>query len=462
MLSAHSLTHCLEAMCFILGLTLKTSGYPTGVSSCVMNGIVRNNGEMWSPINTGLAKNLCLTCVCKMGNTKCKRCESTAMYGHTASSEGIGVTGQTEKHPNLFSFKVSTNSGGWPTDNENVGSAVPRKNSVCFENGVYHRHGETFSGKNYQQISLDRSVCRQCACVAGETYCRTKLCLPIACPQPDFTDKDCCPVCTDRTMPNFPVQVDGGLQIPKTENRLPGGDIRHPFMQTLTKDSLNPNQFCTFAGKDHRSGDTWKAELPQANKKICIECSCENGEVKCKMPKCDIVRSQETCESPEKNRCCPRCETTHKSLKRVQENNMDNKTSCIAVYQFVNTIGNTSSVDKHNSTEHFDNVLAVHLPTSVRIYNWSINTDLKQREVLTLRQSTYERFAEEKRLRGVFQPIGYTSEYQLRLFQRKEGLWNKRCRRICSVRLRKILKALRLKPTGDECQNTLLKSSTDT
>nr|XP_039251323.1 chordin-like protein 1 [Styela clava] len=208
-------------------------------------------------------------------------------------------------------------------------------------------------------------------------------------------------------------------------------------------------------------GDWWKATLPILGDLKCVECTCMNGEVKCKVPKC-VDDELLPCAKPvtENGKCCASCPirqymgykpyysstvdnnkhflsvATPAPLKTSEQSKCDKKVHPI-LYRFV-----------HKATKRSkDQAIAVRLGDSVEVYNWTLNKDDNphRRHVIRMRVSNFKRYMKMSSMSGSYQLWSATTEGRLRKFEEREERWSTSCKSNCERRLMRIVTKMLLK-----------------
>uniref|UniRef100_H2Z3U8 VWFC domain-containing protein n=1 Tax=Ciona savignyi TaxID=51511 RepID=H2Z3U8_CIOSA len=298
-------------------------------------------------------------------------------------------------------------------------SRVPKKNG-CFSESRFRQNGEVFP---MGVSNMYQATCSMCACVDGNVYCRTKTCGPFRCPRPVSSSNDCCLVC--------PTEDTATVSV--------------------SRPTVSTRLSCKSGETVHESGAVWKPNVPSMSN-ACVQCSCENGDIRCRIPKCPEVK----CAYPilPEDRCCRVCPTTTSPPRTTSTPPPSACEGELQLSQFIPIPGTPQEhqIDfsfrlnkTYNSTVPslpVGIVISVKLPRTFLVYDWMIDSGDKRRQVLNVRPSVFQKYSATRNHLGSFQTIGYITKKRLENFRRKESRWSKHCRKRCSDRLKRILNAM--------------------
>uniref|UniRef100_A0ACB8FLC1 Uncharacterized protein n=1 Tax=Sphaerodactylus townsendi TaxID=933632 RepID=A0ACB8FLC1_9SAUR len=173
----------------------------------------------------------------------------------------------------------------------------------CLYEGQKHANRQTFVPPS--------EPCQRCSCLHGNVACTPLICPPAPCASPLHRPGHCCPQC--------PVCQHAGQEYPEGAQWISALDPcqqcscvnGEPSCEPVPcKDplcshpALGPGQCCPlchdclFEGELYTNGQAFNPES-------CLQCSCQDGNVRCDMIQCPAT----SCSHPvtEPGVCCPRC-----------------------------------------------------------------------------------------------------------------------------------------------------------
>uniref|UniRef100_H2YYS9 Kielin/chordin-like protein n=1 Tax=Ciona savignyi TaxID=51511 RepID=H2YYS9_CIOSA len=172
----------------------------------------------------------------------------------------------------------------------------------CDYGGEIHRDG----------VQFQPNSCERCMCDSGSVSCTSVVgdCPTPTCINPMMLPGDCCPSCP--TSCGRHAEGAEWSMGPCHTCRCQFGNIECVIQQCPVLSCVNQHRLagsccpvcdvgCTFEGRLHRNGETFNSARNQ-----CLNCTCQNNDVKCSEPRCPEVN----CPNPIQHsaQCCPQCE----------------------------------------------------------------------------------------------------------------------------------------------------------
>uniref|UniRef100_A0A2K5KG29 VWFC domain-containing protein n=1 Tax=Colobus angolensis palliatus TaxID=336983 RepID=A0A2K5KG29_COLAP len=254
----------------------KDGGCCPSCTDCFHSGVVRAEGDVFSPPNEN-----CTVCVCLAGNVSC------------ISPECPPGPCQTSPQSDCC-------------------TCVPVR---CYFHGRWYANGAVFSGGGDE--------CTTCVCQNGEVECSFMPCPELACPREEWRlgPGQCCFTCQEPIPTTGCSLDDNGVEFPIGQIWSPGDPCELCICQV--NDNLLPGPWplpagaqhmlslagCTYTGRIFYNNETFPSVLDP-----CLSCICLLGSVACSPVDCPI-----TCTYPfhPDGECCPVCRDCNYEGRKV-------------------------------------------------------------------------------------------------------------------------------------------------
>uniref|UniRef100_A0A8D0TL86 von Willebrand factor C and EGF domain-containing protein n=1 Tax=Sus scrofa TaxID=9823 RepID=A0A8D0TL86_PIG len=225
-------------------------------AGCFHSGVVRAEGDVFSPPNQN-----CTICVCLAGNVSC-------------------ISPECPPGPCQTSLK------------SDCCTCVPVR---CYFHGRWYADGAVFSGGGDE--------CTTCVCQNGEVECSFTPCPELGCPREEWWlgPGQCCFTCREPT----PMTADGSVSCKRTDCV---DSCPHPI-RIPGQCCPDCSAGCTYTGRIFYNNQTFPSVLDP-----CLSCICLLGSVACSPVDCPI-----TCTYPfhPDGECCPVCRDCNYEGRKV-------------------------------------------------------------------------------------------------------------------------------------------------